>query len=101
MFDSLPPPPGSSVHGILQARIMEWITIPFFRGSSLPRDRTWAFCTAGRFLPSELQERGGERDKSTGICMYTLFSKNFPQNSQDVASQSSVLKIFYNYQMEN
>ena len=61
MSDSLPPLPGSSVHAILQARIMEWIAIPFFRVSSLPRDRTWAFCTAGRFLPSELQERGGER----------------------------------------
>ena len=33
-------PPGSSVHGILQARILEWIAISFSRGSSLPRDRT-------------------------------------------------------------
>ena len=33
-------PPGSSIHGILQARILEWITIPFSRGSSLPRDQT-------------------------------------------------------------
>ena len=33
-------PPGSSVHGILQARILEWVTIPFSRGSSPPRDQT-------------------------------------------------------------
>ena len=33
-------PPGSSVHGILQARILEWVTMPFSRGSSPPRDRT-------------------------------------------------------------
>ena len=33
-------PPGSSAHGILQARILEWIAIPFSRGSSQPRDRT-------------------------------------------------------------
>ena len=33
-------PPGSSVHRILQARILEWVAIPFSRGSSLPRDRT-------------------------------------------------------------
>ena len=33
-------PPGSSVHGILQARILEWVAIPFSRGSSLPRDWT-------------------------------------------------------------
>ena len=31
-------PPGSSVHGILQARILEWVTIPFSRGSSQIRD---------------------------------------------------------------
>ena len=33
-------PPGSSVHGILQARILEWVTMPSSRGSSWPRDRT-------------------------------------------------------------
>ena len=32
--------PGSSVHGILQARILEWVAIPFSRGSSWPRDQT-------------------------------------------------------------
>ena len=42
--------PGSSVHGILQARILEWVAIPFSRGSSQPRDQTWVFCTAGRFV---------------------------------------------------
>ena len=33
-------PPGSSVHGILQARILEWVAISFSRGSSQPRDQT-------------------------------------------------------------
>ena len=32
--------PGSSVHGILQARILEWVAIPFPRGTSQPRDQT-------------------------------------------------------------
>ena len=32
-------PPGSSVHGILQARVLEWISTAFSRGSSQPRDR--------------------------------------------------------------
>ena len=45
-------PPGSSVHGILQARILEWVAIPFSRGSSWHRDRTWVSCIASRFLPS-------------------------------------------------
>ena len=44
-------PPGSSVHGILQARIREWVAMPFCRGSSPPRDRTRVAHTAGRFLP--------------------------------------------------
>ena len=35
-------PPGSSAHGILQARILEWVAIPFSRGSSQPRDQTQA-----------------------------------------------------------
>ena len=37
-------PPGSSVHGILQARILEWIAIPFSRGSSWPRNQTGVSC---------------------------------------------------------
>ena len=36
--------PGSSVHGILQARILEWVAISFSRGSSWPRDQTWVPC---------------------------------------------------------
>ena len=38
--------PGSSVHGIFQARILEWVNISFSRGSSWPRDRTWVSCIA-------------------------------------------------------
>ena len=40
--------PISSVHGIFQARILEWVAISFSRGSSQPRDRTWVSCIAGR-----------------------------------------------------
>ena len=42
--------PGSSVHGILQARILEWIAMPFSRVFSWPRDQTQVYCTAGRFF---------------------------------------------------
>ena len=42
--------PGSSAHGILQARVLQWVAIPFSRGSSWPRDRTHISCTAGRFF---------------------------------------------------
>ena len=43
-------PSGSSVHGILQARILEWVAMPFSRGSSQPRDQTLVSCIAGRFF---------------------------------------------------
>ena len=41
--------PGSSVHAILQARILEWVAIPFSRGSSQPGDWTWISCI-GRWV---------------------------------------------------
>ena len=43
-------PLGSPVHGILQARILEWVAIPFCRGSSQPRVRIQVSSTAGRFF---------------------------------------------------
>ena len=43
-------PPGSSVHWILPARILEWVGIPFSRGSSPPRDGTHVSCIPGRFF---------------------------------------------------
>ena len=46
-------PPGSSVHGILQARILEWVVIPVSRGSSWPRDGThisWVSCISRQIL---------------------------------------------------
>ena len=49
-------PPGSSVHGILQARILEWVAVPSFRGSSQPRVWTcisFISCIAGGFFIAE------------------------------------------------
>ena len=45
-------PMDSTVHGILQARILEWVAFPFSRGSSQPRDRTQVSCIAGGFFTS-------------------------------------------------
>ena len=42
--------PGSSVQGILQARRLEWVAMPFSRGSSWPRDWTQVSCIADRFF---------------------------------------------------
>ena len=49
-------PPGSSVPGILQARILEWVAMPSYRGSSRPRDQThvsYSSCIANRFFTAE------------------------------------------------
>ena len=45
-------PPGSPVHGIMQARILEWVAISSSRGSSQPKDetQTWVYCIAGKFF---------------------------------------------------
>jgi len=48
--------PGFSVHGILQAEILEWVAMPSSRESSQPRDQTcisYGSCTAGRFFTTE------------------------------------------------
>ena len=47
-------PPGSSVHGISQARILEWVAISFSRGSSRPRDGTYVSCIGRQMLKAFL-----------------------------------------------
>ena len=41
-----------TIHGIIQARILEWVAFLFSRGSSPPKDQTWVSCIAGRFFTS-------------------------------------------------
>ena len=54
--------------GILQARILEWITLPSSRGSSLPKDQTQVSCISGRFLSEP-----PEKLKSNGVgCLFLL-----------------------------
>ena len=51
LYDSMGCSPlGSSIHGIVQARILEDVVIPFSKGSSWPRDQTQVSCIVGRFL---------------------------------------------------
>ena len=62
-------PPGSSVHGILQGRIQEWVVIPFSRVSSQPKDQTWISHIAGTFFTtwatnSSYQEKKKKRKGS-------------------------------------
>ena len=62
-------PPGPSVHGILQARILEWVAVPSSRGSSWPRDQTQVSCVSciGRLVLYHLYHMGSPDP----IYMYT------------------------------
>ena len=51
-------PPGSSIHGIFQTRVLEWVAISFSRLSSWPRDQTWVSCIAGKCF-YHLKHQGG------------------------------------------
>ena len=62
--------PGSSVHGILQARILEWVAISFSRGSSWLRDQIWVSCMAGRFFTIQ-----ATREAPNDIIV--MYSSNF------------------------
>ena len=42
--------PGSPLHGILQARVLKWVSVPSSRRSSQPKDQTWISCIAGGFF---------------------------------------------------
>ena len=59
-------PPGSSVHGILQARILEWVSLSFSRGASPPRDQTSVSCIADALQPGK-QRLGKDANNSTSL----------------------------------
>ena len=67
-------PSGSSVHGILQARILEWVTMPSSKGFSQPRDRTQVSHIAADSLPSEPLGK----PKNTGVGSLSLLQRIFP-----------------------
>ena len=75
--------PDSSVHGILQARILEWVAIPFSRRSSPLRDQTQVSCTADRFFTiwatrdlSELLRGLDELIHMTHLELFQLYRKH-------------------------
>ena len=58
-----------TVHGILQARILEWVAVPFSRGSSQPRDRTQVSHIAGGFFTSWATREAHKRYNSPQMWM--------------------------------
>ena len=68
---------GSSVHGIFQARVLEWIAISFSRGSSQPRNRTWVSHIAGRCFTVWATKNGELLTKKIKISSPSLKIKIF------------------------
>ena len=66
-------PMDCTIHGILQARILEWVAFPFSRGSSQPRDQTQVSHIAGGFFIAEPQGK----PKNTGVGSLSLLQGIF------------------------
>ena len=88
-------PPGSSVHGILQARILEWGVISFFRASSWPRDWTYVFCIGRQILYHHTRWEAQDMGTSLQFSHLYLFFMEVPSKapvlvgSKPVASHQS------------
>ena len=69
--------PGSSVHGILQARIVEWLAVPFSRGSSKSRDGTQISHITGGFFPIWTTKEASNNLRSLNFIMYKISPQTF------------------------
>ena len=91
-------PPGSSVHGIFQARILEWVAISFSRGSSQPRDRTQVSCItdrrfsiwATREAPNYTGAEGRDKGWDGWIGIINLMDMSFSKLWGDSEGQGSL-----------
>ena len=84
--------PGSSIHGILQTRILGWVAIPFSRGSSRPKDPTQVSHTAGGFFTIWTTKQALLRMKSLQMVKPGLKLKQF--NSKN-AFFTSFVKLLW------
>ena len=81
-------PPGSSLRGILQARILEWVAIVFSRQFSLPRDETQVSRIAGKILFCLSQQ--GSPESATRAQISPLVWVSFPFRPQQSIEQNSL-----------
>ena len=89
-------PPSFSVHGILQARILEWVAIPFSRGSSWPRDQTWVSCISG--ITGALFTFSSTREASNIIKEHTILPIRMLEQRYNLASFQGERGTFVNGQ---
>ena len=69
-------PPGSSIHGILQARMLQWVAIPTSRGSSWLRDWTRVFGIAGGFFT--VSATGEAPYEYLNVILYAITCTGYP-----------------------
>ena len=94
--------PGSFVHGIFQARILEWVATSFSKRSSQPRDWTWVFCIVGRYFTvwatREVAKTDGKctellwrtrRQGSVGNCNHWNMRRKTPEEEENTRKGES------------
>ena len=87
--------PGSSIHGILQTRQLEWVPISFSRGSSWLRNWTWVSCIAGRSFTNWATREAIKKTKNRA----TMWSSNpAPGHMSWAYIQKDVMHMYYNSQ---
>ena len=74
-------PPGSSVHGVFQARILKWVAISFSRGSSWPRIEPMSAALAGKFFTTESPGKPQVYLKSLHFSVFTASNPGLPPTS--------------------
>ena len=91
--------PESSVREILQARILEWIALPFSRGSSQSRDQSQVSHTAGKFFTVWATKEAHRTTISSSNSTYVyLFNENVNTNSKRYIDLHIYSSIIYNNQ---
>ena len=91
--------PGSSVHGISQAKILEWVAISFSREFSQPRGQTQVFCIAGEFFTTKPLQKPTDRQFTNvfsycEVCFFTLWLVSFTRQKIFFGMMQPHLSIF-------
>ena len=89
-------PPGSSVHGMLQARILEWVAMPSSRGSSQPRDQTQSLTSpalAGMFSTTSVTWKVSHFCTHFKIRLFGFFVSEFQQNFKGLEAATSLFHL--------
>ena len=71
-------PPGSSIHGILQARILEWVAMLFSRGSSQPRNQIQVSRIVGAFFTVWASREAQDSNAKAWVCINEQTLNTFP-----------------------